>query len=356
MVRSAIDVCLYTFNEGTSILWVLIYVDDALLVDNSSSLRDRFVSDLGKRFPTEDKQELVWILNVAISRDRDARRLTMSQTLYVNDLLTKFANYIDAATTRRFDSPAEEGLVLSSDEQPSLGSPQHDEMSAFRESYMSIVGGLLWLANMTRPDIGYISSQLARFLTNPAPSHFKAAVRVLLYLRGTADRHLVLSPNVDRGFETYVDSSWGTRFSCSGALLFYHGCLFQFFSKMQRSVTLSSAEAEFFGAMLAAKEMLFVRELLAEFGIPVDGPSVLYCDSKSAVEMAFDPVAFKKTKHILRAAEFLRDLVAREVITLKHVPGSTMMADLLTKACARAVFVSLMKLLDAFSIDGVAHV
>ena len=123
---------------------------------------------------------------------------------------------------------------------------------------------------------------------------------------------------------------------------------------MQRSVTLSSAEAEFFGAMLAAKEMMFVRELLVDLGITLDGPSMLYCDSKSAVEMAFDPVAFKKTKHILRAAEFLRDLVAREVIVLRHVPGSTMLADLLTKATSRQIFVALIKLIDAFSVDGVA--
>ena len=81
---------------------------------------------------------------------------------------------------------------------------------------------------------------------------------------------------------------------------------------------------------------------------------MLYCDSKSAVEMAFDPVAFKKTKHILRAAEFLRDLVAREVITLRHVPGSTMVADLLTKATSRQIFVALLKLIDTFSVNNVA--
>ena len=60
------------------------------------------------------------------------------------------------------------------------------------------------------------------------------------------------------------------------------------------------------------------------------------------VGMAFDPVAFKKTKHILRAAEFLRDLVAREVVVLQHVSGSVMVADLLTKSVARAMFVFLL--------------
>ena len=69
--------------------------------------------------------------------------------------------------------------------------------------------------------------------------------------------------------------------------------------------------------------------------------------------MALDPVAFKKTKHILRAAEFLRDLVVRGVITLAHLPGSVMIADLLTKAVSRPIFVSLLRLLRSYSSDGI---
>ena len=55
MHRSTIDTCLYVYTRGNLILWVLIYVDDAVICDNCPTLRDRFVSDLSKRFPTEDK-------------------------------------------------------------------------------------------------------------------------------------------------------------------------------------------------------------------------------------------------------------------------------------------------------------
>jgi hypothetical protein len=64
-------------------------------------------------------------------------------------------------------------------------------------------------------------------------------------------------------------------------------------------------------------------------------------------------VAFKKTKHILRAAEFLRDLVARDVIVLEHAARTVMLADLLTiKAVARAMFVELMRLMDEYAQSG----
>ena len=145
---------------------------------------------------------------------------------------------------------------------------------------------------------------------------------------------LSFTPDSSRGLETFVDSNWATRFSCSGCMVFYHGCLFHWFSKMQRSITLSSAEAEYFGAMLCARDLIWIRDLLVDLGIDLSGPSVIRSDSRSAVGMALDPIAFKKTKHILRAAEFLRDLVAREVVTLEHVSGLIMLADLLTKPVA----------------------
>ena len=83
--------------------------------------------------------------------------------------------------------------------------------------------------------------------------------------------------------------------------------------------------------------------------IVVAGPTDILSDSQSAVGMAFDPISFKNTKHIMRAAEFLRDLVLKGHVILKHVPGTLMIADLLTKAPARATFIELVKLLDDYS-------
>ena len=139
-----------------------------------------------------------------------------------------------------------------------------------------------------------------------------------------------------RDRDTYVDSDWGVRFSVSGCLVFYHGCLIHWFSKMRKSVSLSSAEAEYFGAMMASRDLIWIRDLLVDLLIRLDGPSIIWSDSKSAVDMAFDPVSFKQTKHIMRAAEFLRDLVARQVALLRHVSGRVMLADLLTKAVSGA--------------------
>ena len=65
-------------------------------------------------------------------------------------------------------------------------------------------------------------------------------------------------------------------------------------------------------------------------------------------------LSFKKTKHILRAAEYLRDLVMREVIRMRHLPGKIMIADILTKAAARSVYLELVRLLDTYAKFGIA--
>jgi len=134
-------------------------------------------------------------------------------------------------------------------------------------------------------------------------------------------------------------------------MYFYHGCLFHWFAKTQHSVSLSSAESEYFGAMLASRDILFLRDLFVDLGIHFDSPTIIRCDSKSAVGMSFDPVAFKNTKHIMRAAEFLRDLVLKGHVTLEHLPGDVMIADILTKAVARTVFSTLMGLILNFADD-----
>ena len=92
---------------------------------------------------------------------------------------------------------------------------------------------------------------------------------------------------------------------------------------------------------MACREACFIRELLVDLGHPPRPCTPLLLDSKSAIDMAFDPVAFKKTKHILRDAEYLRDLVARDVFKPAHVPSAEQLADIFTKALLRQSFAAL---------------
>lgn len=218
-------------------------------------------------------------------------------------------------------------------------------MTSKREVYMSVVGAMLWLANVTRPELSYAAAQLARFVSNPARIHYDAAMRVLAYLAKSPDRELVFSPDPKLPLTLYADSDWSASFSVSGWVAYFYGCPVAWASKTQTSVSLSSAESEIFGAMMAARDGVFLRDLLDELGLMQAGPTVLYLDSKSAIDLAFDPVAFRRTKHIMRATHYLRDLVARRFFVPRHIAGTSNPADVFTKALSRAAFVAVVRLL-----------
>ena len=99
--------------------------------------------------------------------------------------------------------------------------------------------------------------------------------------------------------------------------------------------------------------VLWIREVLQDLHLLLPGPSMMWCDSKSAVAMAFDPVAFKNTKHILRAAEFLKHHTLCGSVTINHTKGVIMIADILTKGQARPIFLQLLKLLDDYSKNSI---
>ena len=345
--QSTIDVCMFTYNVPVrKRLLAVIWVDDIVLADNDSNLRAKFVAELSEKFDIEDKGELEWVLGVKVNRKRKERKLELSQAMYIKDTVQRFLGD-SAEYGRKFDSPLDErNYKLSPANCPVSGSIEEERMASKHDEYMSMVGAILWIANVTRPELAFAASQLARFVSNPGEAHHAAAVRVLYYLHGSAQRGLVFSATASP-LVIYSDSDWSADFSVSGCVCYYRGCVIAWFAKTQKSVSLSSAEAEYYGASLAAKEGMWLRDLLADFGYTQEGPTALKLDSKSAIDMALDPVAFRKTKHILRAANFLRDLVARRVFQPEHVAGTEMVADLATKPLPRAVFQHLMTLLAA---------
>lgn len=336
-VQSGIDTCLFTYSRGSSQLWLVIWVDDCVIIDNDSHLRNEFVQFLNEAHPTEDKGVLDWVLQVKVMRNLSEGSITLSQELYIKDLVKRFGSHLEGLT-RRFDSPFDGNLELSTEQCPEVDSPEYHDMYGCRDVYMSLIGAYLWLANMTRPELCYITGQLARYVSNPGRAHYRAALRVLMYLDNTSSKGLVLKPNPSLGLRVFVDANWSTRFSVSGGLVDYMGTPVHWLSKTQRSVSMSSTEAEFFATSVIVREVMFFREILKDLGCEQVGPTTVYTDNKGVVDLSSDPVAFKKTKHILRATQFVRDLCARRVVKIEWISGVQNPADLFTKIFALPAF------------------
>ena len=80
----------------------MLWVDDCVIVDNDSALRTSSLQYLSSRHPRDDKGELNWVLQVRVSRDRASRIISLSQELYISDLLQRYAQLLDGLT-RHFD-------------------------------------------------------------------------------------------------------------------------------------------------------------------------------------------------------------------------------------------------------------
>lgn len=106
-----------------------------------------------------------------------------------------------------------------------------------------------------------VGSICCEHVSNPGRAHYRAALRVLMYLSNTSSNGLHLKPHSQLGLRVFVDASWSAQFSVSGGLIDFMGTPVHWLSKTQRSVSMSSTEAEYFAASSIVREVMFFREL-----------------------------------------------------------------------------------------------
>jgi len=239
---------------------------------------------------------------------------------------------MDSANPVRLPIPA--GTVLKSDsENPVTG----DDLTV----YQQVVGSLIYLANCTRPDISYAVGQLARFMAAPGLEHYKMAKQLIRYLKGTRTMGITYSNRLNRGpcvYDIYTDATWGTeedRISFQGMTVIKYGGAISWAAQRQRSIALSSMEAEIMASSEGGREAIWLEKLttdLEERNATNPFIPTLYCDNQGAVDLLHDTKFHRKAKHIEIRYMFLRtDLVNKGRLRVTHIPGHDQPADILTK-------------------------
>lgn len=287
----------------------------------------------------KDLGALKWILGVEIKRDRSRRRIEISQRAYINQMLERFG----MADCKSVGAPAEGVLTRINAEEG--GRPDR--------LYMSIVGSLLYAAMITRPDITYAVQALGRHLQTSGEEHMIAAKRVLRYLQGTKDLGLVYEASGDSTGQPSIvgfsDADWGgdldTRRSTTGYLFMIDktGGAISWASKLQPTVALSSAEAEYMAACAAVQEAIHLRLLMHDLGFEQKEATVIYEDNQGCIALSDNPVFHKRTKHIDIRYHFIRERVTSKEIELKYVATEHQLADLLTKGLPKPRVIALRR-------------
>ena len=122
-------------------------------------------------------------------------------------------------------------------------------------------------------------------------------------------------------------------------------------SKKQVTIAASSSEAEYQALALATREAQWLSYVLKDLGAPLGKPVNLYCDSKSTIYIATNPVFHERTKHIETNCHIVRDKWQEDLIYLLPISTHEQVADIMTKPLASRPFSTLcskFELLDIF--------
>jgi len=180
---------------------------------------------------------------------------------------------------------------------------------------------------------------LSQFLQQPKQSHINAALRVVKYIKGQAGMGILLSSTDNKLLQVYCDSDWATcphtRRSVTGFLVKLGDSLISWKSKKQGTVSRSSAEAEYRSMANSVAEIVWIVGLFKELGAEIKTPVIIHTDSKSAMQIAANPVYHERTKHIELDYHFIREKIHQGLIETRHLNTKDQMADLLTKGLSR---------------------
>ena len=170
---------------------------------------------------------------------------------------------------------------------------------------------------------------------------------MLAYCVSTRELKLTFGRNQE-GLQAYSDADDGAQFhrrAYSGYVFLVDGGAISWSSNRQGPIALSTCESEYMALTHAAKELIWLRYLLAELFHPFKNPSVLYGDNSSSIDLIKNGRYHAKTKHIDKRYHFIRDVVDQGVLTVEHIPGDENRADILTKGQKEYLFKKMVPLI-----------
>ena len=207
-------------------------------------------SALSAQFDVKDLDDLHYFLGVKVKHDHEGSKW-IGQPTYTTNILEKFG----MKEAKPVTTPVNTDLKL-------MKARENDKLCD-ETMFRSAVGSLQYLSTMTRPDIAYAVSNVAKFCTKPTKEHWTTVKKIVRYLKGTPNHGLLYKsqPSVDsNAFVGFSDSNWAgdidDRKSTSGYVFHIGGTAV---SKKQTTIALSTAEAEYIALSHASQEAVWLR-------------------------------------------------------------------------------------------------
>ena len=322
-----------------------LYVDDLVIACNDLAWLTQFKARIKEKYDMVDLGEVRHLLGMNIERDRVKRQFYLSQPNHINKLLEQM-NMLDCNTQA---SPMDAGTRLQKDMRPC---PDGEELppyvpdAEFMQRYQKALGSLNFIATYTRPDISFAVSTLGQFNKAPQKEHWSALKRVIRYLKGTTHHRLTLGGKLGNDADNplrirgYSDADYANdcdkRRSITGYVFYIGDGPVSWGSARQKTVALSTCEAEYMALAQATQEAVALGNMLTSLGYLQHGTAVpLHCDNQAAVHVAHNNKSTGALKHVDVKFHFVRQMIKRHRIVVSHVPAALQLADVLTKPLNR---------------------
>lgn len=336
-----------TSADGKSYARLLATTDDFILTSNNLAylhhLRDAFVDewDITVQSPVDQHAGLKVI--------HTPTKISLSAPKHIDTAL-ELAGMSKCNPAKTPQDPNADMTAKRTDEQP-LTEEEH-------ALYRKVVGTLRYVADTVGYEIAYTISALAAHQNSPCARHQHALHRLLRYVAGRRDMGVCYTSNAEHPsarFEAYVDSDWAgcldSRRSRTGTAVQYAGDLIHWSSKMQATVSDSSAEAEYVAAATASKQVQWLRMLAAEWRIhlhtaptpffmtdhPLE-PTRLHIDNSGAISMIQANGPTRRSKHVDIKHHAVNERARLGIIVPTKVHTTQQKADFLTKCLHRVKF------------------
>jgi hypothetical protein len=140
------EACVYKKESGSSVAFIILYVDDILLIGNDIPMLESIKTSLKNSFSMKDLGEAIYILGIRIYRDRLRRLIGLSQDTYIKKELKHFS----MEQSKKGFLPMSHGIRLSKTQRP-WRTDELDRMS--KVPYNSAIGSIMYMMISTRPDV-----------------------------------------------------------------------------------------------------------------------------------------------------------------------------------------------------------
>jgi hypothetical protein len=263
--------------------------------------------------------------------------VVLTQESHVKDTLHKFSLLHDDWSPHQL--PMAAGMRLTADGID--GQDKSPLLNVTKYPYRALVGGMNYVACLTRPDIAYTVNQLARFSNAPTVAHWNVGINCLRYLGATATWGIMLRhSNVP--VKAFVDSSHGTgtpdRRPVAGHAVLVYGGVVSHTSHTLKLRCTSSTESELRGMSDCTKDVMTAAKVLDELHVPhVQFP--ICGDNKGAIDAVHSDGDTDHTRHLEIHLGFMKDYRVDGAVSYHCIKSEDNPADIFTKALPKPAFV-----------------